>query len=220
MRSVEAPVDPTGEAQDGSPILLLDPGRPLLRAFSLEVLADLVARCRAAGVECWLAGALELPDIPRLAVIAPDALVVEEFDVAALTAARRMLEAPGAPPPGASTDLVRVTHFVLPARIGAYGFERDRTQRVRFSVEASVHRSVAGVPRAMGEVYSYDIIMDAARRLVERGHTDLVETLAEELAAELLADARVADVMVRVDKLDLGPEAVGIEIRRSRQTPG
>ncbi len=214
VRSVEGPTDPAAVSGEGASILLLDPGRPLLRAFSLDVLGAQVARCRAAGVECWFGGALELPDIPRLAVLHPDALVVEGFDDAALREARRMLQAPKAAPTDAPTDLIRVTNFVLQARVGAYGFERERTQRVRFSVEAAVRRPMPGVPRAMGEVYSYDIIMDAARRLAERGHTDLVETLAEELAAELLSDARLAEVMVRVEKLDLGPEAVGIEIRR------
>lgn len=218
VRSVEAPADPAGLRDEGVAILLLDPGRPLLRAVSPEGLAALIAQCRAAGVECWLAGALELPDIPRLAVLRPDAVVVEDFDAAALAEARRMLVAPQAEPAAdAPTDLIRVVNFVLPASIGAYGFERSRTQRVRFSVEAAVRRPGDGVPRAMGDVYSYDLITDAARRLIERGHTDLVETLAEELAAELLRDARVAHVMVRVEKLDLGPEAVGIEIRRGRE---
>ncbi|WP_279482020.1 dihydroneopterin aldolase [Aureimonas sp. SK2] len=218
VRSVEAPIDPAPLAREGVAILLLDPGRPLLRAFSLEALADLVSACRSAGVECWLAGTLELPDIPRLAVLKPDALVLDGLDEEVLGAARRMLLAPEAAAPAGPTDLIRVTNFVLTASVGAYGFERSRPQRVRFSVEAAVRRSSPGVPRAMGEVYSYDLVMDAARRLCERGHTDLVETLAEELAAELLADARVAEVMVRVEKLDLGPEAVGIEIRRRRST--
>lgn len=216
VRSVETPTDPAAVRGEGTAILLLDPGRPLLRAFSLETLANHVAACRSADVECWFGGALELPDIPRLAVLKPDALVVEGFDDAALAEARRMLHAPSAPAVDAPTDLIRVTNFVLPARVGAYGFERERTQRLRFSVEAAVRRAAAGMPRAMGEVYSYDIVMDAARRLCERGHTDLVETLAEELAGELLEDGRVAEVMVRVEKLDLGPEAVGIEIRRAR----
>ncbi|RIY00104.1 hypothetical protein D3218_12475 [Aureimonas flava] len=216
VRSVEAPADPADFRREGVAILLLDPGRPLLRALSLEVLANQVAACHAAGVECWFGGALELPDLPRLTALNPDALVVEGFDAEALAEARRMLEPPPEPSPGAPTDLIRMTNLVLSARVGAYGFERDRAQRLRFSVEAAVRRPSAGVPRAIGEVYSYDIVMDAARRLCERGHTDLVETLAEELAGELLADPRLVEVMVRVEKLDLGPEAVGIEIRRAK----
>ncbi|MBB3936394.1 dihydroneopterin aldolase [Aureimonas phyllosphaerae] len=214
VRSVETPADPAALRGDAGGIVLLDPGRPILRAFSAETIANHIAACRAAGAECWLAGALELPDIPRLMALSPDVLVVEGFDEAALAQAGRMLRSAEAPLADAPTDLIRVTNFILQARVGAYGFERERNQRIRFSVEAAVRRSVAGVPRAMGDVYSYDIVMDAARRLCERGHTDLVETLAEELAVELLTDRRVAEVMVRVEKLDLGPEAVGIEIRR------
>ena len=66
----------------------------------------------------------------------------------------------------------------------------------------------------MADIYSYDLIMDAVRSLVASGHTDFVETLAEELAATVLGDRRVRAVTVKVEKLQLGPGAVGIEIRR------
>ena len=58
--------------------------------------------------------------------------------------------------------------------------------------------------------------MDAIRTLAERGHTDLVETLALSLCRTMLADRRMHEVTVRVEKLALGPDAVGIELTRSR----
>jgi len=199
----------------GYAAVLLDPERALLRVFTLEQVAGFVAACARAGVEAWLGGALELPDVPQLLVGLPSALVFEGLVAETLAEAAHIVSPDRRFDAAAPTDRVLVTNFTVPFQIGAYGFEHARTQRLRFCVEADVRRP-GGVPRRMDEVYSYDIVTDAIRRLAERGHTDLVETLAEELAAELLMDGRVAAVTVRVEKLDLGPEAVGIEIRRDR----
>ena len=55
-----------------------------------------------------------------------------------------------------------------------------------------------------------------ARAIVERGHINLVETLAEKIAVLCLANGRVRSVRVRVEKLDIVPDAqsVGVEIER------
>ena len=68
----------------------------------------------------------------------------------------------------------------------------------------------------MADIYSYDVILDAIRTLAGRGHTDLVETLALELADIVLGDRHVRQVTVTVEKLELGPEAVGISLTRRR----
>ncbi len=222
---LEAPDEFVAVMRGGYSVILLDPDRALLRAFSLETLAEFQRACREAGMECWFGGRLELPDIPRLLVLGPEALVFEEADAETLALGRRMLDAPpaalaperGAPPErsAAETDRIFVRGFTLPFRVGAYRFERDRTQRLRFTVEAEIRRP-SRVPREVSEVYSYDIVTDAIRRLADQGHTDLVEALAEDLAADLLRDARLLSVEIQVEKLDLGPEAVGVAIRRYR----
>lgn len=208
LRHVDDPV----EDLSGFTAVLLDPDRALLRAASLDALARFQTRCREAGLECWLGGALEAPDVPRLLILSPDALVFEEeADPAVL---RDLLAQPVLDRTG-PTDRILVRDLVVPLSVGAYGFEQARPQRVRFNVEADVLRP-ARRPRDMGDVYSYDLILDAARRLAERGHTALVETLAEDLAAAVLSDERVRAVRIDVEKLDLGPGAVGIRIQRTR----
>ena len=47
-------------------------------------------------------------------------------------------------------------------------------------------------------------------------HIALMETLAERIAALILTYPRVASVTVRVEKLDIGPGTVGVEIVRER----
>ena len=126
------------------------------------------------------------------------------------------------------TDRVFVHDFVLPVRIGAYASERTLPQPVRFNVEAAVaHPSRpsqeepggrAHWEAGMRDVFSYDLIRDGIRMLVDAGHMALVETLAERVAAMVLAHPRVAKVSVKVEKLNAGSGIVGVAIERTRET--
>ena len=115
----------------------------------------------------------------------------------------------------AETDRIFVHDFVLPVRIGAYAHERDKPQDVRFSVEAKVLRADR-VAEDMRDVVSYDLITDSIRMIVAQEHISLVETLAERIAALILTYPRVTSVTVRVEKLEVGPGAAGVEIVRHR----
>jgi FolB domain-containing protein len=122
---------------------------------------------------------------------------------------------PGAGDPTLGTDKIFVRDFVLPVNIGAYSFEHGHTQKVRFDVTADVLR-VTKNPEDMRHVFSYDVIMDGIRAIIARGHVELSETLAEQVAAHVLEDPRVMRVTVKVEKLELGAGGVGVEIERKR----
>ena len=70
----------------------------------------------------------------------------------------------------------------------------------------------------LARVVSYEKVADSVRAIVGAGHTRLVETMAERIAAACLADARVRLVRVRVEKLDIFDDAdsAGVEIERVR----
>jgi (5-formylfuran-3-yl)methyl phosphate synthase len=129
-----------------------------------------------------------------------------------LLAARGYAHDPGKDAP---TDRVFVQDFVLPVSIGAYAHEREKPQRVRFHVDVRVLRPGHRV-EDMRDVFSYDIVTDGIRMLVAHEHFAFVETLAERIAAAVLAHARVVSVTVRAEKLDVGPGSVGVEITRER----
>jgi (5-formylfuran-3-yl)methyl phosphate synthase len=116
----------------------------------------------------------------------------------------------------AETDRVFVRHFVVKARIGAYSHEQQVEQRLRFNVEASVRRPDLK-SGDMREVFSYDTIRDAIELILARGHVALVERLAEDIADKVLRDPRVLSVTIRIEKLDLVPGSIGVEIKRERR---
>jgi FolB domain-containing protein len=115
----------------------------------------------------------------------------------------------------APTDRIFVRDFVLPVRIGAYAHEREKPQRVCFNVDVAVFRAGHAV-EDMRDVFSYDVVTDGIRMLVAREHFDFVETLAERIAALMLSHPRAANVTVRVEKQEIGPAGVGVEITRER----
>jgi dihydroneopterin aldolase len=113
---------------------------------------------------------------------------------------------------------VFIKELVLACSIGAYPEERLRRQRVRFNVDMQVRTPAAPLGDDLANVLSYDDIVGGIRSLIEIGHINLVETLAEQIAEMCLADARVSEVRVSVEKLDVEPAAnsVGVEIERRR----
>jgi len=114
-----------------------------------------------------------------------------------------------------ATDRILVRDFVMPIRIGAYKHEHEKVQNVRFNVDVGVLRS-AHVAEDIRDVFSYDVIIDSIRMVAAQEHIALVETLAERVAALVLTHQRVVTVTIRVEKLEVGPGAVGVEITRKR----
>ncbi len=118
---------------------------------------------------------------------------------------------------------VFVRDLVLDASIGIYPHEHAVTQRVRINLDLGVVDEAALAGLAVGadelsRVVDYEKVTQRVRLLVRTGHTRLVETLAERIAETCLADARVRLARIRVEKLDVFPDAgsAGVEIERRR----
>jgi dihydroneopterin aldolase len=113
--------------------------------------------------------------------------------------------------------------MVLPASIGIYPHEHTAQQRVRINVDLGVDDDSARAGLAvgadeLGRVVNYEKIADSVRSIASTGHTRLVETMAERIAQACLGDPRVLMVRVRVEKLDVFPDAesAGVAIERDR----
>lgn len=109
-----------------------------------------------------------------------------------------------------------VRDLVLLAEIGVYRHERGRQQRVCINLDLAVEDDAPLHRDRLVDVVDYADIAERVRRLVEGERVNLVETLAERIAALCFADRRVRTARVRVEKLDAMPDvaAVGVEIER------
>ncbi len=116
---------------------------------------------------------------------------------------------------GTETDRIFVHDFVVPCSIGVYEFERSKLQDVRFNIDVGVVRERTNADD-MRDVFSYDLVIDAIKIITGRGHIELIETVAREIADAALSHPSVVNVCVRVEKLDVIRGTVGVEIRRER----
>jgi FolB domain-containing protein len=103
--------------------------------------------------------------------------------------------------------------------IGVHEHERQARQKVSVTVYMFV--ADAGPSRSddLADHVSYADIVDKLKdRARSTRHTQLVETLAEEVAELAFADPRVARAIVDVRKTEIIPEArsVGVIIHRQR----
>lgn len=121
------------------------------------------------------------------------------------------LETAAPPPPRVrAVQAVCVADLVIDALIGIYDYELTKPQRLRINLELTPAPDSLPLDPAQ-------IATQVASHIQAR-HTNLLESLAERLAALLLTDQRVASVVVRLEKLDAFEEceAVGVEILRRR----
>jgi 7,8-dihydroneopterin aldolase/epimerase/oxygenase len=118
--------------------------------------------------------------------------------------------------PGQTGTRIFVRDLELDGHIGVHAHERGRTQRLRINLELVVAAPPVPLDDRYENVVCYDEVVSAVRRLVAAGHVNLIETLAERIAALCLADPRVGRATVRVEKLDVYADAaaVGVEIER------
>jgi len=118
------------------------------------------------------------------------------------------------PPRGGLSRVVFVRDLVIGASIGVYKHERRAAQPVRINIDLAVDDGP--IDDDVKNVVDYQKIIDGVEAIVDAGHINLVETLAERIAEMCLTDGRVASARVRVEKLNVAPEAaaVGVEIER------
>ncbi len=112
-------------------------------------------------------------------------------------------------------DRISLRDHIREVEIGAFQAERGTTQRICFNIVVEV-RLPDGLDDDVDRIMSYDTITEAIDRELSAERLNLLETLAERVAEVILIDPRAARVFVRIEKLDRGPGALGVEIVRDR----
>ncbi|MFM9863336.1 MAG: dihydroneopterin aldolase [Micropepsaceae bacterium] len=114
---------------------------------------------------------------------------------------------------------VFVRDLELNANIGVYHREKGQLQPVRINLDLTVEETDGDIEDKLENVVDYGAVVDGIKGILAGGHMNLVETLAEKVAAHCLADKRVKVARVRIEKLKVLAEAqsVGVEIEREAE---
>ena len=111
---------------------------------------------------------------------------------------------------------VFVRDLRLNAHIGLHPHERNTAQLIHIHIDAAIHEPQ--IPASnITDVVCYENLVAQVNTIVEMaGHVDLVETLAAQIAEQLMCDTRIARLRVRIEKPNAiaGAAMAGVEIER------
>ncbi len=118
--------------------------------------------------------------------------------------------------PRGPLDRISLRDHIVEVEIGAFQAERGTTQRICFNVVVEVEPLEAPIDDDVDRILSYDRVTEAIAHELSEERLNLLETLAERIAERILLEPQAVRAFVRIEKLDRGPGALGVEIVRSR----
>lgn len=113
-------------------------------------------------------------------------------------------------------DRISVRDHMVEVEIGAFQAERGITQRISFNIVVEVKPLSGPIDDDVDRILSYDRVTEAIATELAVERLALLETLAERVAERILREPQAMRVFVRIEKLDRGPAALGVEILRAR----
>ena len=113
-------------------------------------------------------------------------------------------------------DRISLRDHIVEVEIGAFQQERGTTQRVCFNIVVEVRPLDTRIDDDVDRILSYDRVTEAIATELAAERLNLLETLAERIAERILLEPQAERVFVRIEKLDRGPGALGVEIVRGK----
>lgn len=117
--------------------------------------------------------------------------------------------------PDGPLDRISLRDHIVEVEIGAFQAERGITQRICFNVVVEVRPLTGAVDDDVDRILSYDRVTEAIAAELAEERLNLLETLAQRIAERILLEPQAVRTFVRIEKLDRGPGALGVEIVRS-----
>lgn len=119
------------------------------------------------------------------------------------------------------SDRVRIEGLEVEALVGVYPREREAKQPLLLDIDLGYDNLRAARSDDVGDTIDYAAVCREVREFVAQRHPQLLETLAEALAAHLLLAFGAPAVRIRIRKpmaaQALGASSVGVEILRGRE---
>lgn len=120
-------------------------------------------------------------------------------------------------------DTVILRRIRLNASVGILPWERQVQQPVEVDVDADVDTSALLQTGDLRHGVDFLAVIASVRAVVDSGHIDLVEVMADRIAQAVLADTPAVRVRVQVRKYSAcagAADHVGVEVRRERSQGG
>jgi dihydroneopterin aldolase len=115
-------------------------------------------------------------------------------------------------------DIIGIDDLVVEGVHGYYEHEWRAPQSFRVQMDVLLDTSSAGTTDALASTIDYDSLKEIVKTIFAGERRALIETLAEDIAEQVLDDARVHEVRITIRKTDAWENGVPrISIVRTRK---
>ena len=113
---------------------------------------------------------------------------------------------------------ILIKELTLDLKLGYFDFEKDKTQKVKFTLEIDYRDKKPTNDKDLKSIVNYDKIVKLIKKLVKNKHYNFLETLAEDVFDELFKDKRIDKINLQIEKLEIIKDcsSVGIQISKKR----
>ena len=113
---------------------------------------------------------------------------------------------------------ILINELILNLNLGYYDFEKEKSQKVKFSLEVNYEDKKPSNDKDLKSIVNYARIVKLIKKLVKNKHYNFLETLAEDVFDELFKDKRIDKITLQIEKLEIMKDcsSVGIQISKKR----
>jgi len=113
---------------------------------------------------------------------------------------------------------ILIKELILDLKLGFYDFEKEKTQKVKFSLEIDYEDRKPTNDKDIKSIVNYGQVVKLITKLAKKKHYNFLETLAEDVFDVLFKDKRIGKIMLQIEKLEIIKEcaSVGIQITKKR----
>ena len=113
---------------------------------------------------------------------------------------------------------ILINDLILDLKLGYYDFERDKSQKVKFSLEIYYENKKPTNDKDIKSIVNYGQVVKLISKLTKNKHYNFLETLAEDVFDVLFKDKRIGKIMLKIEKLEIlkNCSSVGIQITKKK----
>ena len=113
---------------------------------------------------------------------------------------------------------ILVRDLILKISVGIHSFEKKKKQRVKFNIDINSDPNLIPDDNNLDSIISYEDVIKNIKKITNKKHYPLLETLAEKIFLKVFENKKVKKVKIRIEKLDIlkNTSSVGIEIEKSK----
>ncbi len=114
-------------------------------------------------------------------------------------------------------EQIYLKDYVCHAEIGVFESEHGHKQRLKFNIYLSLDYGDGNRADNLENVLSYEIILEAINKSLSGKRLNLLETLADNIAAFCLEFEEVTMIDIQIEKMDRIDGSLGVRLARKKE---